>query len=90
MIDTIKFKIYLTDLMIDGVKSVGFETRTTDKFYGFTYDAKVSDQILIPPFDVPFTLLSSKYDPHTYYLEGSLPKQVYGENLDSVVFQCVK
>jgi len=80
MIDTIKFKIPVSDIIEDAIRSMGFETKVVDKYYSFQESEKVLDQIPISPYQTPMTLRSSYL--HGYYmLEGSMPKQMYGENI---------
>lgn len=81
MIDTIKFKIPVTNKIIEAIKFYGFTSVRKDNFYGFKLSDKTMDQILIPPFDTPVSLMST-YQPEYYYLECSLPKVFFGENLD--------
>lgn len=80
MIDTIKFKVPVTDKIEDAIRSVGYETKVVDKFYSFQESEKIMDQILVPPYQTPMTLRSSYLAQH-YMLEGSMPKQLYGENV---------
>lgn len=80
MIDTVKFKIGVTDSIKDSIRWYGQEFESADRFYGFKTSYGIRDSILIAPYDTPITLFSS-YEPDYFYLEGSLPKVLNGENV---------
>lgn len=76
MIDTIRWKVPITDKIYDDVKHNSFEVVVTDVFYGFEEKRTLKSQIKIKGNE----LTVFAYDRDNLIVEGSVPKLVYGHN----------
>jgi len=87
MIDTIKIKIPLTPLILLAIQKKSFKELTepgrgVKMFSNLVLNPDGGNLIVVKDFDHPFRKKNFPSNPNmVFYLEGSLPKIVYGENV---------
>lgn len=79
MIDTIKFKICLSDNQYRAVQSKGKEEILNNKTLGTEIKRRYKDTIYLPSFDYHLNYWCDDKD--SFWLEFSIPKYLYGHNI---------
>lgn len=79
MIDTIRFKIRISSEQYDRIKISCLPSEYFDK--RGEMKRRLVGKVSVPPFNAEMTIMIFSEFPNILYLEGSLPKLWYGENV---------